>query len=88
MPGKLSRKEDLFEGGYTWKQCDSPTFFPGRHADVYVKGKRVGEFGIIHPKVLQNFEIPNPVTALELNLEPFCFDQLYQPLQTHAWAGK
>ncbi len=50
---------------------------------MYAKGERVGEFGIIHPEVLQAFDIPNPVSALELNLEPFCFDQFYKPLPTH-----
>jgi phenylalanyl-tRNA synthetase beta chain len=50
---------------------------------VYAKGEPVGEFGIVHPEVLQAFDIPNPVSALELNLEPFCFDQFYTPLATH-----
>ena len=45
---------------------------------------KVGEFGIIHPDVLAKFDIPNTVTALELNIEPFCFDQLYKPLPTPA----
>lgn len=83
-PEKVSSKQQLFDGGYSWQESDSPSFFPGRHADIFVKGQRVGEFGIIHPTVLQKFDIPNPVTALELNIEPFCFDQLYQPLQTHS----
>lgn len=80
---KVTSKQKLFNGGYSWEETDSPSFFPGRHADVFVKGQRIGEFGIIHPTVLQKFDIPNPVTALEINIEPFCFDQLYQPLQTH-----
>lgn len=50
---------------------------------VYAKGERVGEFGIVHPEVLAAFDIPFPVSALEINLEPFCFDQFYQPLPTH-----
>lgn len=50
---------------------------------VYAKGERVGEFGIVHPEVLAAFDIPFPVSALEINLEPFCFDQFYQPLSTH-----
>lgn len=47
---------------------------------VYVKGERVGQFGVVHPEVLQAFDITYPVSALELNLEPFCFDQVYRPL--------
>ncbi len=45
---------------------------------------KVGEFGIVHPTVLANFDIPNTVTALEINIEPFCFDSTYKPLPTHA----
>jgi phenylalanyl-tRNA synthetase beta chain len=35
----------------------------------------VGTFGVVHPEVLAAFDVPNPVSALELDLEPFCFDQ-------------
>lgn len=69
-------------GGYEWRADNDPTFFPGRHASIYFKGQRVGEFGIIHPDVLAAFDIVNPVAALELDLEPFCFDQFFQPLPT------
>ena len=31
-------------------------------------------------EVLEKFEIPYPVSALELILEPFCFDQFGKPL--------
>ena len=49
---------------------------------MYAKGVRVGEFGIIHPEVLAAFDIANPVSALELDLEPFCFDLIFRPLPT------
>ena len=72
-----------YGGSYEWRaDDDSPTFFPGRHASVYAKGVRVGEFGIIHPEVLAAFDIANPVSALELDLEPFCFDLIFRPLPT------
>jgi phenylalanyl-tRNA synthetase beta subunit len=38
---------------------------------------------VVHPEVLEKFEITNPVCALELNLEPFCFGQDGRPLPTH-----
>ncbi|KAI1458246.1 phenylalanyl-tRNA synthetase beta chain [Annulohypoxylon moriforme] len=54
---------------------DEPTFFPGRAAAVYARlgGKtaRIGEFGILHPTVLENFELKYPVSTLEINLEVF-----------------
>ncbi len=34
-------------------------------------------------QVLAAFDIPYPVSALELNMEPFVFDQFYKPLPTH-----
>jgi hypothetical protein len=37
--------------------------------------RQVGTFGVVHPDVLAAFEVTKPVSALELNLEPFCFDQ-------------
>lgn len=31
----------------------------------------IGTLGILHPSVLENFEISYPCSALEFNLEPF-----------------
>ena len=68
---------------YEWKPSQDSTFFPGRQAAVFSGGHQVGAFGVVHPNVLDKFDIPYPVSALELNVEPFVFDQLYKPLQTH-----
>lgn len=38
---------------------------------------------MIHPQVLKAFDIPFPVSALEINLEPFCYDQTFKVLPTH-----
>ena len=43
----------------------------------------IGKFGVIHPQVLKAFDIPFPVSALEINLEPFCYDQTFKVLPTH-----
>lgn len=45
------------------------TFFPGRRADITLNGTKIGTFGVIHPEVLLNFGIPNPCSAVELNVE-------------------
>jgi hypothetical protein len=60
---------------YDWRPSTLPEFFPGRQAEVLFGDKVVGSFGIVHPEVLTNFQVTFPVSALELNLEPFCFDQ-------------
>ena len=48
-----------------------PTFFPGRQATVTYKGSLIGAFGIVHPDVMSNFEVPNVAALLEINIEPF-----------------
>jgi phenylalanyl-tRNA synthetase beta subunit len=67
-------------GSYHWDPSNDPAFFPGRQAKIFAFGKEVGIFGVVHPEVLAKFEIPYAVSALELNLEPFCFDQFYRPI--------
>lgn len=53
-----------------------PTYFAG-HAAKIIKIDEdrtevaIGTFGILHPSVLKNFELPFPVSTLEINLEPF-----------------
>ncbi|APA10401.1 hypothetical protein SS1G_07120 [Sclerotinia sclerotiorum 1980 UF-70] len=61
--------------GYWIEEIDEPTFFAGHAAAIYLRlgGKevRVGEFGILHPTVLDKFELRYPVSTLEINLEVF-----------------
>jgi phenylalanyl-tRNA synthetase beta chain len=35
------------------------------------EARRIGIFGILHPTVLKNFELPFPTSTLELDLEVF-----------------
>eukprot|EP00798_Chlamydomonas_sp_ICE-L_P030413 gene30413-35418_t len=72
--------ETRFGGSYHWEPSSDPTLFPGRQAKVFCKGQEVGSFGIVHPEVLEKFDIPYAVSALELNIEPFCFDQNFKSL--------
>jgi len=48
-----------------------PGYHPGRTARVCVKGNDIGFLGEIHPQVLENYELPDRVAALELDLETF-----------------
>ncbi|KAI9812129.1 MAG: phenylalanine--tRNA ligase subunit beta [Pycnora praestabilis] len=61
--------------GYWIQEVNDPTFFPGHAAAVHLRlnGKEqvIGVFGILHPTVLDNFELRYPVSTLELNLEVF-----------------
>uniref|UniRef100_A0A673A535 phenylalanine--tRNA ligase n=1 Tax=Sphaeramia orbicularis TaxID=375764 RepID=A0A673A535_9TELE len=47
------------------------TFFPGRCAEVFVHGKSVGRLGVLHPDVINRFELTMPCSALEIDIEPF-----------------
>ncbi|KAI8464212.1 MAG: hypothetical protein J3K34DRAFT_441251 [Monoraphidium minutum] len=80
LKGSNPAVEAKVGGGYSWEPSDHPSFFPGRQATIHAGGKQVGIFGVVHPEVLEAFDIPNPVSALELSIEPFCFDQFGRSL--------
>jgi len=54
---------------YSLKSTTHPSFFEGRCASIIVDKEPVGLFGEIHPEVLNNFELENPVGAFEIELE-------------------
>ncbi|KAE9602240.1 hypothetical protein Lal_00049746 [Lupinus albus] len=57
--------------GYYIEQSDEPEFLAGRQARIIYKGNQIGTFGIVHPEVLNNFDIPDPCSLVELNIESF-----------------
>lgn len=46
-------------------------FFPGRCANIIYKKVVIGKIGVLHPTVLQGFELVHPVSIVEFNIEPF-----------------
>ncbi len=50
------------------KEAKHPSFLEGRTAAIYVKGKRLGILGEMHPEVLNNFELENSTVAFEIDL--------------------
>lgn len=60
---------------YWIEEVEDRTFFEGHSASIHVKvgGKEsvVGVFGILHPTVLEKFELRYPVSTLEVNVEVF-----------------
>lgn len=53
-----------------------PTYLPGHAAAIYLKlggqeAKAIGKFGILHPTVLKQFELPFPASTLEMDVEVF-----------------
>jgi phenylalanyl-tRNA synthetase beta chain len=61
--------------GYYIEELSEPTFFPGRAAAVMLReggsARRVGEFGVLHPSVLEAFGLKYVASVLEVNLEVF-----------------
>ncbi|KAI9736777.1 MAG: phenylalanine--tRNA ligase subunit beta [Cirrosporium novae-zelandiae] len=62
---------------YWIEEHDDPTFFPGHGASIHMRvngdgeDQVIGEFGILHPTVLEKFELRYPVSVLEMNIEVF-----------------
>ena len=60
---------------YWIQELNDATFFPGHAASIHVRlGEKesvIGVFGILHPTVLEKFELRYPVSTLEINVEIF-----------------
>lgn len=58
-------------GAKRWevKATKHPSFLQGRVAAIYVRRRKVGVLGEIHPEVINNFELENPVGAFEIDLK-------------------
>lgn len=68
----LEVRWDKGEDGYYLEACEDATYFPGRCAAIKWRGgKVIGKIGVIHPSVLQAFELTNPCAAVELSIEHF-----------------
>lgn len=67
---EVERCEEGSADGFYIKKGSSPSFF---HvcADIYLWNEKIGCMGVVHPNTLKAFELPNPVSAFEINLEPF-----------------
>jgi len=51
------------------KPTSNSSFIEGRVACIQLGNKNIGFLGEIHPEVLNNFELENPVCGFEMNLE-------------------
>ncbi|KAH6821541.1 tRNA synthetase beta subunit family protein [Perilla frutescens var. hirtella] len=57
--------------GYYIESSKEPEYLAGRQASIIYKGEKIGTFGIVHPQVLRNFDIPDPCSFVEINVEKF-----------------
>jgi len=65
--------------GWSVKVKDHKSFLKGRTAAITAEGGEVAVMGEVHPQILTNFRIPNPVVAFEINLTPTLHKKLTHP---------
>ena len=51
------------------KETAHPSFIKGRVGDILYNNKKIGIIGEIHPSVLENFGLKNPVLAMEIDIQ-------------------
>ena len=56
-----------------------PFMHPGRTADVFIGGKKIGYFGQVHPLCADNFEAPRDSYIAVLDLKPLAEDAVEIP---------
>ena len=76
MVDKLMKKIDLsfneknVKKTYVIKPSNNKIFFEDRQAEIFIlNGKKIGIYGIVHPKVLKNFGIKTPVSLCEIDIQ-------------------
>jgi phenylalanyl-tRNA synthetase beta chain len=58
-----------FGKDYALRESDDPIFFPKRGAEILLSGKSIGTIGVLHPEVLEKFNLKYPVTCFEARME-------------------
>jgi phenylalanyl-tRNA synthetase beta chain len=58
---------------YSIKPVEDPAFLPGRCAGVLLarggQSTQLGTFGVVHPEILKNFDLPFPCSVVEFEVE-------------------
>ena len=55
--------------GIKLKHVQHPSFIKGRCGEIIFNKKSIGLIGEIHPQILENFNLENPVVAFEINVD-------------------
>lgn len=54
---------------YSIREVNQPSFLESRCAEILVDDKSIGFFGELHPTVLENWKLENPVIAFEIKVD-------------------
>lgn len=69
--------EQLLDGHrLEFKPCDHPALHPGRSAQVWVNRQFSGVIGELHPRLAQNYDLPQAPLLFELELAPWAARKL------------
>jgi len=68
IKGFLQVLSKMLGFSFTLSEASRPFLIEGRSAEIIVSKKAIGIIGEIHPQVLQNFGIENPVVVLEIEI--------------------
>ncbi len=52
------------------REIKNPSYLEGRVASIHFGKEQIGVLGEVHPQVLNNFELENPVASFEIDIEP------------------
>jgi phenylalanyl-tRNA synthetase beta chain len=66
---------------FALRPANHPSFLEGRAGSILIGDREVGVIGEVHPQVIENWKLENPIAAMELDL-----DQLFQ--MQHVDAGE
>ncbi|KAG0728495.1 Phenylalanine--tRNA ligase beta subunit [Chionoecetes opilio] len=66
---KVPFTEDGAMKGYYLEGKDYPSFLPGFSGAVVVHGAQVGRLGLVHPEVIASFNLNNPASVVEIDLQ-------------------
>lgn len=72
---------------WTLQKTDTPTFHPGRNAEVLLGDKRIGVFGEVHPEVIENYDLPYKAYLFEFDLDGLTdvatFAKRFEPISVY-----
>ncbi len=72
---------------YTLQKTGMPIFHPGRNAAMLLGEIQVGTFGEVHPKVLENYDLPYKAYLFEFDLEALVnaavFAKRFEPISIY-----
>jgi phenylalanyl-tRNA synthetase beta chain len=55
-----------------FESAPHPALHPGRSARVMLRGAAIGWIGELHPRWLQQYELPSPAQVFEVDADPLC----------------